>query len=95
MSDLPYDDILQAVAECVADLDRADEISNGMLGRLFAPMERLQDLQATRAKRADEYAGTHRRAFETVKGSVTAELPEPQHETHDRTEDQPVDIGGV
>lgn len=75
MSGLPYDEILKAVAECVADLDRADEISDGMLARLFAPMDRFEDIQATRAKRADEYAGRPRRAIDQIKGKVTAELP--------------------
>ena len=95
MDTLPYEEILQAVAGCVADLDRSEEISNGMLARLFAPMDRLEDIQATRAKRADEYAGQHRRASEQVKGHIATTLPGVKHESDCRTEDQPADPCGV
>ena len=83
MNTLPYDDILQAVADCTADLDKSSEINNALLQRLFAPMDKLQDIRENRAKAAAAYEGTHRRAEEQTRGSVGATMPEFDYESHD------------
>jgi hypothetical protein len=81
--DLPYDAILQAITECVSDLDKSESINGAFIQRMFAPVDKMQDQRDTRAKKAEAYSGTYRRAFESVKGEVEVQTPMPIYATHD------------
>lgn len=83
MNQLPYDDILQAVAECQADLDKSESINNAMFQRLLAPVDKLQAMRQERIKAAASYEGSHRRISEQVKGEVGVIMPEFDYEAHD------------
>lgn len=83
MNTLPYDDILQAVAECQADLDKSESINNAMYQRMFAPVDKLQSIRDNRAKAEAAYEGMHRRAFETIKGVMDAHMPGVCYASHD------------
>ena len=83
MNTLPYDDILQAVAECQADLDKSESINNAMYQRMFAPVDKLQGIRDSRAKAEAAYEGSHRRASEQNKGAIGVTLPEFDYASHD------------
>lgn len=97
MDKLPYEEILQAINECTEDLDRAESMATNKAQVLIAHLDRVHDMRATRAKRAGEYMGVHRRGNEQVKGAVAVTLPaiRGEHEADNRAEDQYADTGGV
>jgi len=92
---LPLEDILQAIAECTKDLDRADQAHDACMQSMTATITAAQEQRALREAKASEFKGVHRRSIEQIKGRVDVIAPRVHYETNDRAENKHADPCGV